>query len=76
MNFSVKEIVTAGGITNYIILDVANEVSYCLFNDQNHTVELRKPLNIMFVKRVTWIELDSLVKNRSYKLLKEISVRA
>jgi hypothetical protein len=76
MNFSVKEIATAGGITNYIVLDVANEVSYCLFNDQNFTVELRKPLNIMFVKRITWIDLDVLVKNGSYKLLKEISVKA
>jgi hypothetical protein len=76
MNFSVKEIVSSGGAENYVVLDVANESSYCLFNGQNHTVELRNPKNMLFVKRMKWIELDVLVKNGSHRLFKEISIKA
>ena len=73
---TVKEIVISGGVENYVILDVANDDSYCLFNGQNHTVELRFPHNMLFAKRMKWVDLDILVKNGSLRLLKQISIDA
>lgn len=70
-----KQIVSAGGSSNYMVIDLENQKPYFLFNENEIGVELRTTSKFMLEKRISWKDLEIGLKSGKFKLLKDVKFK-